>query len=171
MGKSGGGTAGGALAGQYAKQLAQLSGPSRKAYFGQLKEALTQGTITERTPIIQQMVESGLRAGSQGQEIAKAEIAKLGPTVGRGPAAQEQLAALRSQANSAVAAIPSQVVEQAALKAPSESTSVLQQVNSLLGTASSAQGAANQQAAANQAGAVSAAGAGVGVAIAIIAAI
>lgn len=171
MGKSGGGTAAGALAGQYAKQLAKLSGPSRKLYFGQLKEALTQGTLTERTPIIQQMVEGGLRQGSTALEAARGGIAKLGSDAARSPAAQEQLTGLRSQAQQAVASIPSEVVQQAALRAPSETTSVLQQVNSLLGTASSAQGAANQQAAASQAGAVSAAGAGVGVAISIIAAI
>lgn len=159
------------LAGQFAQELMQLGGPARKAYFGQLKEALTKGTLEQRTPIIQQMVERGLGEGSRAQTLTQESLAKLGPGAARTPFAKETLATQRGMAERAVAAIPSEVVSQAALRAPEDTLAASNAANAFLGTAGTAIGQAQQAAAAQQSTAIAAGGAAAGIAIAIVAAI
>lgn len=172
MGKGGGGTTpAGQLAGAYAENISKLSGPARRQYFGQLKEALTKGTISEQTPIIQQMVQQGLRSGSTAQDITRKSMAALPGSAGRSPYAKETLASQQALAQGAVDAIPSEVVSATALQAPAQSMNALGQANALLGSAGIAQGQAAQAAAAQDAQTASEAGAGAAVAIGIIAAI
>lgn len=171
MGKGGGsGTAAGAVAGQYAKQLANLSGPSRKLYFGQLKEALNTGTVKAKVPMIQQMVEQGLSQGSTAERLAREEMAKL-PGVARSTYGKETTATIRAQAERGVAAIPSEVVAQTAAAAPTSTIGAMQAAQTFLGQASIGQSQAQGVRAANTATTVGAAGAGVAAAIAIAVAI
>jgi hypothetical protein len=170
MGKAHAGTAAGATAGQYAKQLANLSGPSRKLYFGQLKEALTQGTVKAKVPLIQQMVEQGLSQGSTAQKLASEEIGKLG-TAARSTFGQETQAGIRATAERGIAAIPSEVISQTAMQAPTSTMGAMQAAQTFLGQASIGQSQANQARAANTATTIGAAGAGVAAAVAIAVAI
>lgn len=171
MGKAHAGTAAGATAGQYAKQLANLSGPARKLYFGQLKEALNQGTVKAKVPLIQQMVEQGLSQGSVAQKMGAEEMAKLGTSATRSTYGQETQAGIRATAERGIAAIPSEVVSQTAMQAPSSTMGAMQAAQSFLGQASIGQSQANQAKAANTATTVGAAGAGVAAAVAIAVAI
>jgi len=167
----GGPTAAATMSGNFASQIAKMSGPSRKMYFGQLKEALTTGSIGARTPIIQQQVEAGLSEGSRAQDVAAASLSQLGSAGARGPVAAEIKAGLSAQAARAVAAIPSEVVGQQALRGPADVLSASDAAMRLLGTAGMAQNQAQQAQAAADANTASTVGAGVGVGVAIIAAI
>jgi len=172
MGKASGQTQATMMAGRFAKQLATLGGPSRKLYFGQLKEALNTGAVGAKAPIIQKAVEQGLSQGSQAQTMATQEMAKIGPTssVARSSVGQETQAALSAQAQRAVGAIPSEIINQTAQRAAPDTLAAMNSANAFLGAAQVGQSAQQQADAANKATAVGAAGAGVAAAVAIVAA-